>query len=105
MRTLSYFQSSQTRDNNSNGAGLYPLLRSAVAAGDVGGVGGFFDSVGDGFGDAFVEHGGNDVFGWIHHRGHRGTQRQARKESSAISMRFLTSVFRSLHHVLLTFGV
>ena len=29
----------------------------------MGGVGGFFDGVGHRFGDAFVEHGRNDVFG------------------------------------------
>jgi hypothetical protein len=35
----------------------------AVAAGDAGRVSGFFDSVGNGFGDPFVEDGRNDVFG------------------------------------------
>jgi hypothetical protein len=42
---------------------LGTFLSGAVAAGDVGLVGGFFDSVSDGFGDAFIEHGGDDVFG------------------------------------------
>jgi hypothetical protein len=30
---------------------------------DVGGVGGFFDSLGDGFGHAFVEDRGDNAFG------------------------------------------
>jgi hypothetical protein len=41
----------------------HAVLSSAVAAGHVGGVGSFFNGEGDGFGDAFVEHGRNDVFG------------------------------------------
>jgi len=34
-----------------------------LSSGDAGTVGGFFDFAGDGFGDAFVEDGGDDVFG------------------------------------------
>ncbi len=35
----------------------------ALSSGNAGAVSGFFDFAGDGFGDAFVEDGGDDVFG------------------------------------------